>query len=94
MHAKASPALTPQVIWATAHDVSPTLRDMAQTRIAPDADDPADEPDRGPSCGETTAGIRATARCSRRCCPPTIPSTSQNFEGSATRTTSTSSAAA
>jgi hypothetical protein len=39
---------TPTVTWATAHDVSPPLRDLAASRVAPDAEDPAEEPDLGP----------------------------------------------
>ena len=81
MHAKASPALTPQVIWATAHDVSPTLREMAQNRIAPEAEDPAGEEDeRGPSAGDD-GGYSQDGALQSALLPATIPSTSQNFEG-------------
>jgi len=80
MHAKTSPALTPQVTWATAHDVSPTLREMAQTRIAPDIEDPAGEVDRGPSAAIDGLYSQDGALQSSLL-PAAIPSTSQNFEG-------------
>ena len=80
MHAKASPALTPQVIWDTAHDVSPTLREMAQTRIAPDMEDPAGEVDRGPrAAADGRSSLDGALQSS--VLPATIPSTSQYFEG-------------
>jgi hypothetical protein len=72
--------LTPTVTWATAHDVSAPLRDLARGRVAPDADDPGDEPDLGPiaagDAGHSTDGALQSALL-----PAAIPSTQQNFEG-------------
>ena len=72
--------LTPTVTWATAHDVSPPLRDLARGRTAPDADDPASEPDRGPiTAGD--GGFSGDGALQSALLPATIPSTQQNFEG-------------
>src|SRR3989440_1023167 len=72
--------LTPKVTWATAHDVSPPLRDLAAGRTAPAADDPANEPDRGPiSAGDS--GHSSDGALQSALLPATIPSTQQNFEG-------------
>jgi hypothetical protein len=72
------PAAT--VTWAAAHDTSPTLRDLAASRIAPDADDPAEEPDRGPiAVGD--GGYSGDGALQATLPAATIPSTQQNFEG-------------
>src|SRR5256884_2783638 len=72
--------LTPKVTWATAHDVSPPLRDLAAGRTAPDADDPANEPDRAPiSAG--ASGPSGDGALQSALLPATIPSTQQNCEG-------------
>jgi hypothetical protein len=72
------PAAT--VTWAAAHDTSPPLRDLAASRIAPDADDPAEEPDRGPiAVGDT--GYSGDGALQATLPPATIPSTQQTFEG-------------
>ena len=71
--------ITPIVTWDVAHDVSPTLRDLAAGRIPPDADDPADEEEGGPIAdGE---GHSADGALQAVMPPTTIPSTQQNFEG-------------
>jgi hypothetical protein len=72
--------LSPTFTWATAHDTSPPLRDLAATRIAPDADDPAAEEDRGPISGPD-AGHTADGALQSAVLPSAIPSTGQNFEG-------------
>jgi hypothetical protein len=73
-----SPVAT--VTWAAAHDTSPPLRDLAASRIAPDADDPADEPDRGPiATGD--GGYSVDGALQSTVPATTIPSTQQNFEG-------------
>src|SRR5436305_1451448 len=44
--------ITPKVIWATAHDVSPALRDLVQGRQAPSVGEPAEgrrDDDEGPT---------------------------------------------
>jgi hypothetical protein len=70
----------PTVTWATAHDVSPPLRDLAASRTAPGADDPAGEPDRGPiSIGD--GGYSSDGALQSAVLPVTIPSTQRNFEG-------------
>jgi hypothetical protein len=78
--ATSKPKLSPTITWDTAHDVSPPLRDLAASRIAPDADDPSDEPDLGPTAAGdgpfTSDGALQSALL-----PTTIPSTQQNFEG-------------
>jgi hypothetical protein len=72
--------LTPKVTWATAHDVSPPLRDLARDRTAPDADDPANEPDLGPiSAGD--GGYSGDGALQSALQAASIPSTQQNFEG-------------
>jgi hypothetical protein len=72
------PAAT--VTWAAAHDTSPPLRDLAASRIAPDADDPAEEPDRGPiAVGD--GGYSGDGALQSTLPAATIPSTQQNFEG-------------
>jgi hypothetical protein len=72
------PAAT--VTWAAAHDTSPPLRDLAASRIAPDADDPAEEPDRGPiAVGE--GGYSGDGALQSTLPAATIPSTQRNFEG-------------
>ncbi|MEP6811838.1 MAG: hypothetical protein ABI990_02490, partial [Actinomycetota bacterium] len=76
----ARPSATPTVTWATANDVSPPLRDLARSRIAPDADDPANEPDLGPISG-ADGGYSADGALQSLLPPPTIPSTGANFEG-------------
>src|ERR1051325_7454068 len=78
--ARPGAALTPQVTWAAAHDVSPPLRDLAQGRVAPDADDPADEPDLGPISG-ADSGYSSDGALQSALLPAAIPSTQQNFEG-------------
>jgi hypothetical protein len=72
--------LTPKVTWATAHDVSPPLRDLAAGRTAPDAEDPANEPDRGP-ISASDSGYSSDGAPQSALSPATIPSTQQNFEG-------------
>jgi len=72
--------LKPKVTWDTAHDVSPPLRDLAQGRTAPDAEDPANEPDRGPISARDSRHSSDGALQSALL-PATIPSTQQNFEG-------------
>src|SRR5436190_360741 len=72
--------LTPKVIYDTAHDVSPPLRDLAAGRIAPDAEDPANEPDRGP-ISAADSGHSSDGALQSALLPATIPSTQQNFEG-------------
>jgi hypothetical protein len=68
------------VTWAAAHDTSPPLRDLAASRIAPDADDPAEEPDRGPiAVGD--GGYSGDGALQSTLPAATIPSTQQNFEG-------------
>jgi hypothetical protein len=77
----ATPAAPPPTVtWATAHDVSPPLRDMAAGRIAPDAEDPANEPDLGPISADDNrhsndGALQSTLPAA------TIPATQQNFEG-------------
>ena len=78
--AKPGANLTPRVTWDTAHDVSPTLRDLAAGRSAPDGEDPADEPDRGPiAAGD--GGYSSDGALQSALLPAAIPSTQQNFEG-------------
>jgi hypothetical protein len=74
----ANPA--PTVTWATAHDTSPPLRDLAANRTAPDADDPANEPDRGPSSA-ADSGYSHDGALQSALPTAAIPSTQQNFEG-------------
>ena len=81
--AAAAPKVTVKprsVVWDTAHDVSPPLRDLAAHRIAPGADDPADEADLGPTAAAdgpfTVDGALQSLQPAA-----TIPSTQQNFEG-------------
>src|SRR6266576_6132333 len=71
---------TPKVIFDTAHDVSPPLRDLAAGRIAPAAEDPANEPDRGP-ISAADSGHSSDGALQSALLPATIPSTQQNFEG-------------
>jgi hypothetical protein len=68
------------VVWDTAHDVSPPLRDLAANRIAPDADDPADEADLGPTAA-ADGPFSADGALQSAQPAATIPSTQQNFEG-------------
>src|SRR5919204_2364979 len=68
------------VVWDTAHDVSPPLRDLAANRIAPAADDPADEADLGPTAA-ADGPFSADGALQSAQPAATIPSTSQNFEG-------------
>jgi len=71
--------ITPVVTWDVAHDVSPTLRDLAAGRVAPDVEDPADEEEGGPIAdgeGHSADGALQTVMP-----PTTIPSTQANFEG-------------
>jgi hypothetical protein len=75
----AGTAQGPTVIWDAAHDLSPPLREMAQGRIPPDADDPGDEEDEGPMAeGEGNSPDGALQSVMP---PTTIPSTQVNFEG-------------
>lgn len=76
--AAASP--TPTFTWAAAHDVSPPLRDLAQSRTAPGADDPADEPDLGP-ISAADGRSSSDGALQSALLPTTIPSPLQNFEG-------------
>jgi hypothetical protein len=71
---------TPKVVYDTAHDVSPPLRDLAAGRIAPDGEDPADETDRGP-ISAADSGYSTDGALQSTLLPATIPSTQQNFEG-------------
>src|SRR6476619_2745746 len=71
--------LTPKVVFDTAHDVSPPLRDLAAGRIAPDAEDPANEPDRGP-ISAADSGHSSDGALQSALLPATIPS-AQSFEG-------------
>src|SRR5919198_1115743 len=69
----------PTVVWDAAHDLSPPLREMAQGRIPPDADNPGDEEDEGPLAegeGYSPDGALQTVMP-----PTTIPATGANFEG-------------
>jgi hypothetical protein len=69
----------PTVVWDAAHDLSPPLREMAQGRIPPDAENPGDEEDEGPlaeGVGYSPDGALQTVMP-----PTTIPSTQANFEG-------------
>src|SRR5438874_2498587 len=69
----------PTFTWDVAHDVSPTLRDLARDRIPGDAEDPADEVEGGPIAqGE---GYSPDGALQSVMPPPTIPSTQANFEG-------------
>jgi len=69
----------PTFTWDVAHDVSPTLRDLARDRIPGDAEDPADEVEGGPIAqGE---GYSPDGALQSVMPPTTIPSTGQNFEG-------------
>ena len=72
------PNLTPKVIWATAHDVSPPLRDLAQGRQAPAIGDEAErgDDDEGP----TDAGYSGDGALQTALLPAAIPS-AQSFEG-------------
>src|SRR5262249_36923913 len=73
--------LTPTIVWNTAHDLSPPLRDLAAARTPPDeADDPSDEVDLGPSAG-ADSGFSGDGAVQSSVLPATIPSTQQNFEG-------------
>ena len=71
----------PTFIWATAHDISPPLRDLAAGRVPPEeVENPADEPDLGPisepdNRHSTDAALQSTLPA------VTIPTTRQNFEG-------------
>ena len=78
----AAPAadLTPKVVYDTAHDVSPPLRDLAAGRIAPDGEDPADETERGP-ISAADSGFSGDGALQSALLPATIPSTQANFEG-------------
>jgi hypothetical protein len=69
----------PTFTWDVAHDVSPTLRDLARDRIPGDAEDPADEVEGGPIAqgeGYSPDGALQSVMPST-----TIPSTQANFEG-------------
>ena len=69
----------PTFTWDVAHDVSPTLRDLARDRIPGDAEDPADEVEGGPIAqGE---GYSPDGALQSVMPPTTIPSTQANFEG-------------
>jgi hypothetical protein len=69
----------PTFTWDVAHDVSPTLRDLARDRIPGDAEDPANEVEGGPIAqGEGYSPDRALQSVMP---PTTIPSTQANFEG-------------
>jgi hypothetical protein len=69
----------PVFTWDVAHDVSPTLRDLAAGRVPGDAEDPADEVEGGPIAGgdanQADGALQAVMP------PTTIPSTQANFEG-------------
>ena len=78
--AAARPHPKPTITSDVAHDLSPPLRVMAATRVAPDADDPADEEDFGPTPG-ADRGHSADGALQSALLPATIPSTTQNFEG-------------
>ena len=69
----------PTVVWDAAHDLSPPLRELAQGRIPPDADDPGDEEDEGPLAGGE--GYSPDGALQSVLPPTTIPSTQANFEG-------------
>jgi hypothetical protein len=70
----------PFFTWDVAHDTSPTLRDLAASRIPPgDVEDPADEVEGGPLAqGDTSSADGALQSVMP---PTTIPSTQANFEG-------------
>jgi hypothetical protein len=69
----------PVFTWDVAHDVSPSLRDLAQGHIAGDAEDPADEVEGGPLAqGDANQADGALQSVMP---PTTIPSTQANFEG-------------
>ncbi len=69
----------PTFTWDVAHDVSPTLRDLARDRIPGNAEDPADEVEGGPIAqGE---GYSPDGALQSVMPPTTIPSTQANFEG-------------
>ncbi|MGB2875787.1 MAG: hypothetical protein WBB76_09980 [Gaiellaceae bacterium] len=72
--------MTPKFTTDAAHDVSAPLRDLARSRIAPGADDPANEPDRGP-ISAADSRYSADGALQSAVLPATIPSTLQNFEG-------------
>ena len=69
----------PIFTWDVAHDVSPTLRDMAAGRVPGDAEDPADEVEGGPIA--EGAGYSPDGALQAVMPPTTIPSTQANFEG-------------
>jgi len=71
---------TQTVVFDTAHDLSPPLRDLAAHRVPGGAEDTSDEPDEGPTPAAdgpfTPDGALQTSAPEAA-----IPSTSQNFEG-------------
>jgi hypothetical protein len=70
---------TPTFTWDVAHDVSPTLREMAAGRIPGEAEDPANEEEGGPIAqGDAN---QADGALQSLMPPTTIPSTQANFEG-------------
>ena len=73
----APPSATPTFTWATAHDVSPPLRDLARSRIAPDARRSRRTSPTWARPPEPTAATRATVPCSRCCRRATIPRRSE-----------------
>src|SRR5512132_3749999 len=77
----ATPAAPPPTITLdAAHDLSPQLRDLAASRIPPDADDPGAEPDEGP-ISDPDGGHSADGALQSELQAPAIPDTQQNFEG-------------
>jgi hypothetical protein len=72
--------LTPTVRWATAHDTSPPLRDLAANRQPPAIDQ--DQPERGDDDeGPRDGGFSGDGALQTAFQASTIPSTTQNFEG-------------
>ena len=72
--------LTPTVTWATAHDVSRPLRDLARERVAPAITGESAERGDGEE-GPTDIGYSSDGALQTALLPPAIPSTSANFEG-------------
>jgi hypothetical protein len=78
----AGPDLTPTVTWATAHDVSPPLRDLAAGRQTPPFDEPAEgergDDEEGPV--DTGYSGDGALQASPAAAAP-IPSPTTSFEG-------------
>jgi hypothetical protein len=71
--------LTPKVIWATAHDVSPPLRDLAQGRQAPAVGEPTERGNDDESPADV--GYSGDGALQTTLLPPAIASPTQSFEG-------------